>query len=405
MFHSYIAGLYGEQTYEFIILFFNLYPIWLPLMLGPIFWVVWMRYIRTAFFAGQQNTLLEIMLPADITRSPLSMELFLNTLHSSGGEATFFDVYWLGKTRAWFSLEIVSLGGQLHFYVWTRSFLRNLVESQIYAQFPDVEIKEVEDYTKAVNFVPGENNLWASNYILEKETLPIKTYIDYGLDKIPDAENTSDPLSGIIELLGSIKPNEQVWLQFVVRAHKKEKRNGFFSQKKSWATDIDDLRKKFLERVKAEGGRVYGQEDAKIMDALHRANQKFALDVGIRIIYFGVKDVNGAYTIGLRSLFRPFSANNVKDDTGFNNIKTKETTDFDYPWQDYMTVFLNRKRRHKMDAYKRRMFFYAPDKDQYSTMTTEALATMYHFPNASVAAPGLKRIQSKRAQAPTNLPV
>ncbi len=406
MFESFITNLYGAQTYLVLKWILYLYPLWLPFVLGPLFWLLWVRYIRYLNFFNRKHILLEIKLPADVTRSPLSMELFLNILHQTGGEATPIDVYWMGKTRAWFSLELVSLGGQIHFYIWTQEVFKSLIESQVYAQFPDVEIQQVEDYALQFNFKPGETDLWSSNYIKEKPNpIPVKTYIDYGLDKIPDAENTSDPISGIIELFSTIKPNEQLWLQFVVRAHKKEKRAGFFSKASNWATDIEEMKQAFRDRIREHGGRAYGQEENKFFDALSRAEHKFPLDCGIRIVYAGQKEINGAFTIGLRSLFRPYSAAQLRDSSGFNNIKTKLSTDFDYPWQDYAKVFLNRKKRNQLDAYKRRMFFFPPHKELHCVVTTEELATMYHFPNASVAAPGLGRIQSKRAQAPTNLPV
>ncbi len=65
---------------------------------------------------------------------------------------------------------------------------------------------------------------------------------------------------------------------------------------------------------------------------------------------------------------------------------------------------MNYKKYRQLDAFKRRLFFIPPHKEKHMIMTSEALATMYHFPGATAAAPGLQRIQSKRAQAPQNLP-
>ena len=54
-----------------------------------------------------------------------------------------------GKFRPWFSLELVSIEGEVHFYIWTQPKFRKLIESQFYSQYPGVEIlKKQRDYTK-----------------------------------------------------------------------------------------------------------------------------------------------------------------------------------------------------------------------------------------------------------------
>jgi hypothetical protein len=58
-----------------------------------------------------------------------------------------------------------------------------------------------------------------------------------------------------------------------------------------------------------------------------------------------------------------------------------------------------------LDSYKRRSYFFYPYKFTPLILTNEELATLYHFPGEVASTPGLPRIPSKRAQAPTNLPV
>ena len=56
------------------------------------------------------------------------MEAVLSGLHYAIGESTWWDKYILGKMRTWFSLERVSIGGEIHFYIWTRAFFKNNIE-------------------------------------------------------------------------------------------------------------------------------------------------------------------------------------------------------------------------------------------------------------------------------------
>jgi hypothetical protein len=61
-------------------------------------------------------------------------------------------------------------------------------------------------------------------------------------------------------------------------------------------------------------------------------------------------------------------------------------------------------KERELDEYKRRVL--SPQSTSYgpSVMTTEELATIYHFPGKVATTPTLGRIPSKRAEAPANLP-
>jgi hypothetical protein len=57
------------------------------------------------------------------------------------------------------------------------------------------------------------------------------------------------------------------------------------------------------------------------------------------------------------------------------------------------------------DAYRRRGYFYPPYVKKQMVLTTEEIATIYHFPGKMAATPSLPKIESKRSEPPTNLPV
>ena len=49
---------------------------------------------------------------------------------------------------------------------------------------------------------------------------PIKTYIDYKLDKLEtEEEMKNDPLASLIELMGTMKEGENMWYQALIRAN------------------------------------------------------------------------------------------------------------------------------------------------------------------------------------------
>lgn len=391
-------------------------------ILFSIFWPLWVRYIRAQFFFKQKYSLIEIRLPKENLKSPLAMELFLTALHQTGGEGTWYDKFWLGKTRPWFSLEMVSIEGNVHFFIWMRSGNKGFVSSSLYGQFPGIEIHEVGDYSRTVHFDPSTTSIWGCEFELTKpDPYPIKTYIDYGLDKADlEEEYKVDPLAPLIEFLGSVGQNQQIWIQILLRAHKKEAANP-----KAWFGLTDDWKDKAQEEInkimirdpktkelgvpkKGENGETRtkpkitkGEEE--IINAIERNISKHGFDVGIRALYISKTDAFDLGNVGgLTGSFKQFSSEHLN---GFKPNGKKYSPSFNYPWQDYKQIRQNRARKKILEAYKRRSYFYEPFKSKHFVLNTEEVATIFHFPGSVAQTPNLVRIPSTKSEAPSNLPM
>ena len=222
----------------------GLLPVVGVILLGYIAWKFWVHYVQQDFISGIDFVLLEIVPPRDVLRSPKAMELFItNALYHfsyKGGK----EEYWQGAVWFWFSLEIASIDGQVHFYVRTPTRVRGLIETQIYAQYPQAQVKAVEDYTLAVDEITPESawNGWGCEFkLLKPEAYPIRTYIDYGLDEDPKEEYKVDPISPVIELFGSLQKGEQMWLQIVITPSKKAYHTkGTWFGKHDWVVEARD---------------------------------------------------------------------------------------------------------------------------------------------------------------------
>ncbi len=381
---------------------------WLPLFLGGIFLKTWLDYIRTDFITNQGYFLYEVKLPREIKKTPLAMEIFLHSLWQKP-TSTYIDTFWLGKVQPWFSLELVSLGGHVKFFIWGPRKFKTLVESQIYSQYPDVGLTEAEDYTNAVVHDLSKMFMWGTYFKLtNKDVYPIKTYVDYGLDSaMPKEETKADPLAALLEYLGSVRPTDQVWIQFLIQGHK---RRGIVQGQLVPSKDWTEEAKREIEKIKKEAGigqpgvfRFLSKSDEEKIQAIDRSISKFAFDTIIRAIHVAPpgKPDEGAIP-ALIGIFRQFSSNN------FNGFKLGWFTDFDYPWMDFMRIRRTKAERQMLKAYKLRSGFQAPYKNFHTIpfiLTTEELATLYHFPGEVVKTPTLSRIESKRAEAPSNLPV
>ncbi len=394
-------------------------PVVLAFLLLIIFVPLWVNYVRSDFFLKTKTVLLEIKLPKETTKSPLAMELFLTSLHQTGGEGTWYDKYWLGKTRPWFSLEMVSIEGQIKFFIWSREGNRNFIESSLYAQFPGIEISVAEDYTKYTTFDPDEMSIFACEFALVKpDPYPIKTYVDYGLDKDPKEEFKVDPLAPLLEYLGGVGFNQQTWIQIIVRAHKKEqiKAGTWWKKTDSWKDAAEEEINKIMQRdpkTKVAGkkdavsGRVtpptLSKGEQEIVAAIDRSMAKLGYDVGIRALYIAKKDFFDPTNIGgILGSFKQFGSENLN---GIKPNTDKYSMKFSYPWQDYKQMRQNKERRIALEAYKRRMYFYDPFAEKSFILNSEELATIFHFPGQVAGAPNLYRVPSKKSQAPANLPI
>lgn len=204
---------------------------------------------------------------------------------------------------------------------------------------------------------------------------------------------------------------EQAWIQIIVRAHKSKKmKDRFFweSKKEDWKEEGEKIINELLERDKAKEGeelgrflkiRTEGEKD--VISAIERSIAKLGFDVGMRGIYLAEEDKFKKVNVGgLTGSVKQYSSNNLN---GFKTVK-KRMTKFDYPWQDYKDKRLARRKVKILDAYRRRSYFHPPHKRKSFVLSAEELATIYHFPGEVVQTPTLPRIESKKAEAPTNLP-
>lgn len=410
-FLSYISNNLSGLEKKVLNILISTAPIWLPILLIIIGWKLWVRYIRSLFWSKQKRVLLEIKLPKEITKSPLAMETFLVALHQTGREGTWYAKFWEGKTRPWFSLEMVSVEGAVRFFIWTEASFKNVIEAQLYAQYPTVEIYEAPDYTEGVFFDKSKMGLIGTNFELSKSSAyPIKTYVDFGLDKADTKEEFKiDPITPIIEFLGSIGKGEQVWFQIIIRAHKKEqiKKGTWFEKTDTW----QDEAKEEIEKIRKEA--TPKQEDPKAIAfpnptkgqiekiaAIERNVSKLGFDCGMRIIYLAEKDKFRPSNIGaMTGITRQFHSNNL------NSFKPYQMTVYDFPWQDYKDIRVTKKKRRMLNAYKLRSYFHPPYQKKWFVINTEGLASIFHLPGSVAQTPSFARIVSKKAEPPSNLPI
>lgn len=396
-------------------------PVWLPFLLVGGAALSWLVYRRSEFIAAQTYILLEIKPPRNLVKTPLAMETFFSALHVGPGEGTWYMRWIRGAVRPWWSLEIASFEGKVHFFIWTRAGFRRMIEAQLYAQYPGVQVAEAPDYTRLISAAAPEYSIWGCDFKhTDKDPLPIKTYVEYGLDKVQKEPEQVDPLANLIEFMGSIGKGEYLWLQMVFRMHKGEKYGKLNAAGKpyTWKDEakelVDEIRKTTREPYKdpITGKEVPGfpnptKAQSEKMAAIDRNISKQGFDVGMRCVYLAEKGhFHLVVVTQMNGLFNPFNSQ------GWNGIGASDWMRHfnNYPWEIGADKLKHLYGRRLVESYRRRQFFYEPfgfgiPPDKIMVMSTEELATVYHIPSRAVETPGLERIRSATGEPPANLPV
>ncbi len=391
------------------------------MILGFIFWDLYVYYIQERFFLAIKWVLLEIRLPKEVEKTPKAMEQVWHEWHGFHDIFNLKEEYIKGEFVQWISCEIMSNAGKIHFYVRTPDIFRDLVESAIYSQYPEAEITEAEDY---VNSVPADlpnqaYDMWGSDFVLTKQNpYSIRCYEEFEEQK---EEKRVDPLSSLMENLTTLKEGEQIWLQILAKpilfegreeaeklvtklfGKKLEKTSGMAEELGKFAGDFVDIIASSRE-AETKGEKesmdmfkmfMLTPGERLILEGIERKMDRLQFYCNIRFIYIAKRDI--FFKPKIRLAMAPFkqfttlSANGIK--IGPNKTK------INYFFID-KRVFYRKKRLYRF--YRKRLFeaWFKP-----SILNTEELATIFHFPGKMLApAPMVSRVEARKGEPPSILP-
>ena len=401
--------------------------LWLPISLFYILRDTWLLYVRAFSIQNTKWILLEIRVPREVAKSPKAMESIFAGIHATAKGGNLIDRYWKGVFSPWFSLEIVGDAGGVHFYIWTPSFYKKMIEAQVYAQYPSSEVKEVEDYTK--NFpkvLPNQEfDLWGTEFVHTKaDAYPIRTYEeDFNIEKVsPKEEETKiDPLSSLVEFLGGLNEGENIWIQMIMRPSGDEWKKEGQELAAKLAGREPKVKESFITQVVFGIGGLLssgapapekketampkiasltpGEKD--VLTAVEKNISKIGFDMGIRWLYMARRSSYNPLAIpAVMGVFKQYASPSL------NSFRPNKmvTTSINY----FLKKTLETKRKIRIyNAYKLRSFFHPPyaKRSQKIVLSSSELATIYHFPGMVAGAPGFARVEAKKGAPPTNLPM
>lgn len=350
-----------------------------------------------------------------------------------------------GQITRWFSLEIVSFGGEIHFYIRCPEQFKTLIQTPIFSYYPDVEVVDVEDYVEVLpkntaEMYARDLDIWGTEVILAKEeAYPIKTYPNF--EGTP--ENSFDPIATLLEVLGKMRREELAAVQInIVPKDSKEWRD-------KWRGEVDKLRAKIIEPL--ESGKpktpklkydfsegilpIITNEDGKdgkqfapwptpgvsaAMGAVENNISKPAFDTVIRVMYMGPKaafydsfvrqGVMGSFnqysTLDLNAFKSNGNAGTKAAPNKYPFVFAKERTE--YRKQRFLYNFRRREvpEQNFMGKFMTSYLLNFNTHSKFTVLNTESLATVFHIPTQAVmSAPHIKRVESRKVGPPAGIAI
>ncbi|HBH46402.1 MAG TPA: hypothetical protein DDX47_03490 [Candidatus Jacksonbacteria bacterium] len=336
----------------------------------------------------------------EMTREKIGISQTLYANLSGLKKTDWFSRFFYGPQN-YLSAELVLKDGLIHFYLVCPHKIREIVEQQIHAQFPDAEVTETPDY----NIFTRQGEIAAANLRLRRHSiLPLKTF----------RELESDPLNGISNALSKIDVREGALIQILARP-----KASSWSRKGMRVASAMQQGKKLGEAmgwnwlqkpVSALGNSAYGvltapqyglggsnkdqpgkdktsQKDYRLspleeemVKGIENKASQFAFDVNIRIVV--TAEAPGRARLILNNIVNSFAQyDNGERGNGFRVWK---------PWFFDHTISDSIFRR-----YSRRGGL---------VLNTQELASLWHLPLTDTETPNILWLSAKRASPPVNLP-
>ncbi len=289
-----------------------------------------------------EPVILKVLVPSDNDKKPQSTEQLLQSIHG------LINSKKLGKDII--SFEIFANTNLISFNVVVEKKDKLYIENQIYAQFPEAQVHQIQDHLKDFS----EKTI-IKEVILQKDYyFPIRSYASFEVD----------PLSSIVSTLYQIEDNTQVVIQLNTRP-------------------IDNSWKKnLISYIEAE--KTLGKE----VGELEKKASKLGFEFSYRI---AVDSPNAKYASTLISkIFSTLQNFNSPNQNSF--VIKKEV-------QGWLPIF-----KTKFEAKLQHLRERALEKEEKKkVLSIEELASIYHLPNEAVKTPNLEWAKSRKLEFPLNL--
>lgn len=307
-----------------------------------------------------------------------------------------FKAYFLGREDH-ISLEIVSIGGLIKFFIVTPKYLAQFFQQQIHAQYSSASITEEEDFNL---FRPKGVTVTFPLTVSKDSIMPFKTY----------KKMDSDPLNGLSNALSKIEKNQSAMIQLLVRTapHGWGHRGQKTARRMQQGRGIEELRSNVWKKMahtavtevshaifshsksaqqqmsSATPAHMYKHSpiEQELIKGIDEKCSKPGFEVNARLVVSA--DQKHIANMHLYNLLRSFGQyTGIESGISFSKQR-----------------FFSKRRLLRSVIYRS----FVEKKKQKFLLSSEELASIFHLPLSSTETPNIEWLKARTAPPPYNIP-
>lgn len=315
-------------------------------------WVIWWRS-QGREKKSLEFVLLQVAVPKNNEVKIDAAEQMFASLYSlkKGGRFGFL------RLQPHLAFEIVARVEDIRFYVSCPKDFQDLVEKQIHGIYPGADVREVDEYNI---FSPDGKVAYTELQLRSATYYPTRTF----------RELPTDPLAALTSALAKMQPGEGAALQIIILPAETD-------WQKSGRAYIAATKK-----TEADPEKAKYSVDPRTLEAIENKCSKPGFETTIRMVVSSHSLAAAkAHLTNIKTAFQQFSG----DLNGFSSRKIRFggmfVNDFIYRYPPLAHFGFNK-----------------------TVLSSEELATIFHFPNKMIETPHLFWLHAKSAPAPQQIP-
>jgi hypothetical protein len=331
----------------------------------------------------EDRVILKILVPHANTSTPQQAAEMFSSLHGV-----------LGKRRQSYvhmSFEIYATSFGIQFCIVGPRRYKTFIESQIYAHYPFAEISEVSDYVTGISTsnAVGITTMVAVGELEKDSVYPLKTFVDIQTDSMATLTACMSNVEefGVVGVQVLIRPIDADWQRIGAEYVRNLQQGGSAKKGKDILKDFVGVLSKIYDGIfSIRHLKIKGIPDATSSSqdeiaAIEKKCSQEGFAVKLRIL----SSAKGKAAASQRlqnciNVFSQFGSYHL------NNLTFHTSNDTSLP--------------RMLTAYKTRSL----ELETEDILGVDEIATLYHFPNATVSTNAIDWLKAKRAEPPVGLP-
>jgi hypothetical protein len=315
-----------------------------------------------------------------------AMEQLLTTLSSIHEKKSLLGHFLYSEPYIALEIANPSNSEEIFFYLAVPRKFRDSIEKQVHSYFPNASIEKVSDYTV---FSPGSFTASAALGLKNSYSLPIRTYEHMDVDPLGEISNALSKLNtesegAAIQIV--LRPTGKNWKKAGRGiAHRMQQGKQLKdAHSNSIAIElgkgmIQVIQNKPPEKIMAKEAVQLTPEEQEVVKKIENKSNKAGFKVNIRLLASAASQERADEILShVENAFSQFENHEINHFSIKKRIKEKKIV-FDYIFRNF-------------------------DEENSTILSTEEIASIFHFPISTTETPKIKWLKAGSAPPPLNIP-